>query len=117
MEAAKPTAPAAGTEEFLPWTNVQGKVIEAKFAGLQGDAVKIVMRDGRSFTVPLASLKPESAAQAKKLGGCDIGHKKAQKTQNRGNPFRANWSTDGIGHKKTQKTQKSGKPFRRELVH
>jgi len=66
IEAAKP---AATTEAFLPWTNAQGKVIEAKFAGLQGDAVKIVMRDGRNFTVPFASLKPESAAQAKKLGG------------------------------------------------
>ena len=66
MEKAK-TAAAADT--LLPWTNLQGKVIEAKFAGLEGEAVKITLKDGRAFTVPFTALKPESVAQAKKLGG------------------------------------------------
>lgn len=66
MEAAK-TAP--GSDAILEWTNLQGKVIKAKFAGLQGESVKITMADGRNFTVPFTALKPESVAQAKKLGG------------------------------------------------
>jgi len=66
MEAAK-TAVAADT--YLPWTNLQGKVIEAKFGGLEGESVKITMKSGKSFVVPLSGLSPESAALAKKLGG------------------------------------------------
>jgi hypothetical protein len=66
MEAAK-TAVAA--DAYLPWTNLQGKVIEAKFAGLEGESVKITMKSGKSFVVPLSGLSPESAALAKKLGG------------------------------------------------
>jgi hypothetical protein len=66
MEAAKT---AAAADAYLPWTNLQGKVIEAKFAGLQGESVKITLKDGRAFTVPFTALKPESVAQAKKLGG------------------------------------------------
>lgn len=66
MEAAK-TAVAA--DAYLAWTNLQGKVIEAKFAGLEGESVKITMKSGKSFVVPLSGLSPESAALAKKLGG------------------------------------------------
>lgn len=66
MEAAK-TAVAA--DAYLPWTNLQGKVIEAKFGGLEGESVKITMKSGKSFVVPLSGLSPESAALAKKLGG------------------------------------------------
>jgi Planctomycete cytochrome C len=66
MEAAK-TAVAA--DAYLSWTNLQGKVIEAKFVGLEGEAVKITMKNGKSFAVPLSGLSPESAALAKKLGG------------------------------------------------
>jgi len=66
MEAAK-TAVAA--DSYLSWTNLQGKVIEAKFAGLEGESVKITMKSGKSFVVPLSGLSPESAALAKKLGG------------------------------------------------
>lgn len=66
MEAAK-TAVAA--DSYLAWTNLQGKVIEAQFAGLEGESVKITMKSGKSFVVPLSGLSPESAALAKKLGG------------------------------------------------
>lgn len=59
----------AGGEEYFSWTSAEGKAIEARFAGLQGDAVKIVMRNRREFVVPLSKLSPESAALAKKLGG------------------------------------------------
>jgi len=66
MEAAKT---AAAADAFLSWTNTQGKVIEAKFAGLEGESVKITMKNGKAFVVPLSGLSPESAALARKLGG------------------------------------------------
>jgi len=66
--AAEDKSPA-DRDAFLSWTNPQGKTIEAKFVGLQGEAVKIVGRDGRAYTVPLDKLSAESAAMARKLGG------------------------------------------------
>lgn len=69
MEDVKLANARSGGEVYFPWTNTQGKVIEAKYAGLEGDAVKITMKNGKSFVVPLSGLSPESAALAKKLGG------------------------------------------------
>ncbi len=76
IDAKNPTAAetarldaAKVSEAFWPWTNLQGTVIQAKFSGLAGEAVKITLKDGRTFTVPFEKLKPESVAQAKKLGG------------------------------------------------
>ncbi len=69
IEEIKLASARAGGEVYFSWTNTQGVVIEARFAGLQGDAVKIVMRNRREFVVPLANLDEESAALAKKLGG------------------------------------------------
>ncbi|HRQ89635.1 MAG TPA: hypothetical protein PLA50_12610 [Bacteroidia bacterium] len=59
----------AGADIYFDWTNAQGKAIEAKYAGLEDEAVKIVMRNGRNFTVPFSSLSQESVELAKKLGG------------------------------------------------
>ena len=67
-ETAKMDEAKSG-EVFLSWKNPDGKAIEAKFGGLEGEAVKIVARNGRTFTVPFAKLSPESVAMAKKLGG------------------------------------------------
>lgn len=69
MEDVKLANARSGGEVYFQWTNTQGKVIEAKFSGLEGDAVKITMKNGKSFVVPLTGLSPESAALAKKLGG------------------------------------------------
>lgn len=57
----------AGGEVYFQWTNHEGKAIEARYAGREGEAVKIVMKNGRSFTVPLKSLNEESVALAKRL--------------------------------------------------
>lgn len=57
----------AGGEVYFQWTNLEGKAIEARYAGMEGEAVKIVMKNGRSFTVPLKSLNAGSVALAKRL--------------------------------------------------
>jgi hypothetical protein len=69
MEEVKLANARSGGEVYFPWTNTQGKVIEAKYSGLEGESVKITMKNGKSFVVPLSGLSPESAALAKKLGG------------------------------------------------
>ncbi len=68
VEAIKLANARAGGEEYFSWTNAQGVTIEARFAGLQGDSVKIVMRNRREFVVPLSTLDAESVALAKRLG-------------------------------------------------
>jgi len=46
-------------EEFRTFTNSSGRKIEASVVGVKGDQVKIVMRDHRSFVVPVSSLSAE----------------------------------------------------------
>jgi hypothetical protein len=60
-------APAAGAAQT--WTNAAGKSLQAVFDRLEGDAVVIKTADGKFYTVPLASLSPESQEQAKKAAG------------------------------------------------
>lgn len=67
MGAASASGGEKPAEEFLSWTNREGRTIEAKMASLEGDSVKLVLKNGRSYLVPLASLNDESAAQAKRL--------------------------------------------------
>tara|TARA_R110000850_G_scaffold8950_11_gene32958 strand:+ start:259 stop:870 length:612 start_codon:yes stop_codon:yes gene_type:complete len=55
--------------DYVTWTSSDGKDIEARFHSMSGDAVKIVMRDGRSFAIPLSRLNPESVALAKRYAG------------------------------------------------
>ena len=69
MEEVKLASARSGGEVYFPWTNTQGTVIEAKYSGLEGEAVKITMKSGKSFSVPLSGLSAESVALAKKLGG------------------------------------------------
>ena len=58
------------SQEFLKWTSSEGKVIEARFMGLAGaDAVKLLMKNGKSYNVPFSRLGADSVAQAKKMAG------------------------------------------------
>lgn len=68
-DAVKVTQAKNDSDVFLAWTNSGGKTIEAKFGGLEGDSVKLVAKNGRSYTVPFTALSAESVAMAKKLGG------------------------------------------------
>lgn len=45
-------------EEFRTFTNTGGKTIEAKVASVSGDSAKVVLKDGREFTIPVSSLSP-----------------------------------------------------------
>jgi hypothetical protein len=63
--AADPPAQSAA-KEVSSWKSSDGRVIEALFGGLAGDQVTLI-REGKSFTIPLSRLAPESQAQARKL--------------------------------------------------
>ena len=65
---AAPAAPAAGGGA-MTWTNTSGKSLQAEFDRLEADTVVIKAPDGTFYKVPLASLSPESQAQAKKAAG------------------------------------------------
>jgi hypothetical protein len=54
------------------WKSADGRVIEAQFVGLQLDQVMLV-REGKSFAVPLARLSPESQTLARKLAAGNPG--------------------------------------------
>jgi len=59
---SQPSAPG-----FHSWTNLEGRVIEAKLLGLEGDSAKLLLKNGKSYVVPLSSLNEESVAQARRL--------------------------------------------------
>lgn len=66
MKPAAPSAGAAGAEAgFQSWTNREGKVIEARLLGLEGDSAKLLLKNGKSYVVPLSSLSEESAKMAR----------------------------------------------------
>lgn len=50
------------------WTSTDGRKIEAAFVGMEGDAVKIRMANGSTFTVPLARLSAADQDFVKALG-------------------------------------------------
>ncbi|MDF1755547.1 MAG: hypothetical protein P1U89_22350 [Verrucomicrobiales bacterium] len=60
---------ASQNREFLKWTSSDGKEIEARFLGLSGEAAKLLMKNGKSYTVPFSRLHPDSVATAKKMAG------------------------------------------------
>jgi hypothetical protein len=64
-----PTTGVTLLQKYVTWTSSDGKAVEARFHSLSGEAVKIVMKDGRSFTIPFSRLDPDSVEQAKKLAG------------------------------------------------
>lgn len=55
--------------DFHVWTNSQGKEIEARFLSLDGENVRILLKNGKQYSFPLSKLSEESAAQAKSLSG------------------------------------------------
>ena len=64
------SAPSSATATSTPmqrWKSLDGREIEAQFSGLEGDQV-LLLKDGRSFKLPLAKLAPESQTLALKLG-------------------------------------------------
>ncbi len=77
LAGARPTeaemASGSGTESdaggYRTWTNRAGRTIEAKLISLGPASVKLLLRSGKAYDVPLQDLSPESAAQAKALGG------------------------------------------------
>ena len=63
------TMTAASRAAYHKWTSRDGKVIEARFMGLQGAAAKLLMKNGRSYVVPFTRLSEDSISAAKKLAG------------------------------------------------
>jgi len=64
------STPAEGGKSdpgFHTWKNRDGRAIEARMLGLEKDSVKLLLRNGKSYLVPLASLSEESVAQARQL--------------------------------------------------
>ena len=62
-----PTTASQPSREYLSWTSNDGIKIEARFLGLQGEAVKLLTKSGKAYTVPFARLSKESIAAAQKL--------------------------------------------------
>ena len=62
------TAIGQDAESLHPWTDLKGRTLQAKF--IKADAASVTINwNGREFTLPLNTLKPESQALAAKLGG------------------------------------------------
>lgn len=57
----------APVSEFVIWKDKQGRQIEARYMGMEGEGVKLVLRNGKSYTVPLSALDATSARQAQKM--------------------------------------------------
>ena len=64
VDGCRSTAAAAAQS----WKSTDGRVIEAQFAGIQGDQVTLI-RAGQNFVLPLARLSAESQALARQLAG------------------------------------------------
>ena len=54
------------SDDLHPWTDSQGRTLQASFVSLDGDKVKIKW-NGQVVPIPLASLSPESQNLAKQL--------------------------------------------------
>jgi hypothetical protein len=58
-----------GGGAMLRWTNAAGQTLNARFGGISGRNVILILEDGRRTPYPLASLSAESRALATKLSG------------------------------------------------
>jgi hypothetical protein len=69
MKPAPSSVPAGSSAGavFHSWKNREGRAIEARMLGLEGDSVKLLLRNGKTYVVPLGSLDAESVSQAKRL--------------------------------------------------
>lgn len=62
----KPAGDAKG--DFRTWTDITGKFrVEAKYVAIENDAVKLVRKDGTTFSVPLAKLSEADQEFAKNI--------------------------------------------------
>jgi hypothetical protein len=52
-------------DEMRTWTDAQGRKIEARMSGLDGDQVMLELKDGRKLPYPLAKLSAEDAHYAR----------------------------------------------------
>jgi hypothetical protein len=73
-EEAKWVGGAGGSPElektapqFLTWRNSEGKEIEARFLSLENGSVRLILKNGKQYSVPLSKLSAASAEQARKL--------------------------------------------------
>ncbi|MCB1232604.1 MAG: hypothetical protein KDN19_20315 [Verrucomicrobiae bacterium] len=57
--------------KFHTWTNTEGRTIEARFVRFVDNGVTVVMRDGKSYVVPMEKLSGDSQALAKRLAGVE----------------------------------------------
>lgn len=67
-EMTSGSSAASDAGAYHQWTNTAGRTIEAKMISLGPASVKLLLRSGKAYDVPLQDLSPESAAQAKALG-------------------------------------------------
>jgi hypothetical protein len=58
-----------GQQGLRQWTDLQGRRVEAAFAGLEGDSVLLRMGDGRTVPFPLARLSEADQAFVRAAGG------------------------------------------------
>jgi hypothetical protein len=68
-EATMPLAKHDAGAVSQSWTSVEGRVIQAKFGGLQGESVKLITEAGQEYLVPLTKLDEASQQQARSLAG------------------------------------------------
>ena len=52
---------------FHKWKNTEGKEIEAKFGEVKEESVTLIMKNGRSYNVPLSKLDKASVELANKI--------------------------------------------------
>jgi len=69
VHPAKPgsASPKAIAPEFQTWTNVEGREIKARFVGLRGDQVELLLESGVKYAYPLTKLDPKSQTLARDL--------------------------------------------------
>ena len=74
-------------EEMRTWTDAQGRKIEARMGGLDGDQVLLELKDGRKIPFPLAKLSSEDAHYARHSESSSSSGETAQRAIN----FDAEW--------------------------
>ncbi len=61
--------PTVDNASPLSWTNTDGVSLEARFGGLEGPNVILILTDGRTVPYPLDKLSPESQSLAREQAG------------------------------------------------
>lgn len=61
--------PLSAQQSARKWTDLQGRTVDAEFAGLEGDSVLLRMGNGQTVPFPLARLSEADQAFARTAGG------------------------------------------------